>query len=376
MEPIRFSCPTMGEAEASAAAAAIQSGWIVGGPRLKAFEEQFAGLIGARHAVGVSSWTTGAFLVLHAWGIGPGDEVIVPSYSFIATANVVSHCGAQVVFADIRPDTWNIDPDDVESRITSRTKAIIPVDQVGLPCEIEAIRAIATRHGLKVLEDAACAIGSRFEDAPVGAHADASVFSLHARKLISCGEGGIISTDDDVLADRLRSLRHQGASLSDDRRHSMTSTTFEVYEEVGFNFRMTDIQAAIALAQLGRLEDILTRRRAQAEHYQAYVKAHPQLQAAVEPEGRLSNWQSYMLGVLPEAPLTRNELMTALDERGVPTRRSVMASHLEPAYGGQTGMLPNTERAFAQNLLLPVFHDMTREQQDHVIQAIDMVLPA
>ncbi len=364
----------MGQAESQAVAEVIASRWIVGGPRLEAFEQRFAQTCGTRHAVGATSWTTGAFLVLYAWGIGPGDEVIVPSYSFIATANVVRHCGAKVVFADIRPDTWNIDPDDVAAKVTSRTKAIIPVDQVGLPCDVEAINAIAKLHDLKVLDDAACALGSRYEGVAVGGQASASVFSLHARKLISCGEGGMIVTDDDALAARLRSLRHQGASLTDHRRHAMASATFEAYEEVGFNFRLTDIQAAIGLKQMDRLPAILSRRREQAERYQAFVQNQPGLQAPMEPEGRLSNWQSYMLGVADGAALDRDQLMVALDERGVPTRRGVMATHLENAYGGATASLPHTEHACRHNLLLPVYHDMTIEQQNHVIDSLDQVL--
>src|SRR5258708_4738426 len=184
MEPVKFAAPFTGPEEASAVAEVLNSGWLVGGPRLKALEEKFGHDFGARHAVGVSSWTTGAFLTLHAWGLGSGDEVIVPSFSFIATANVVTHVGATVVFADIEPTTRNVDPADVERKITSRTRAIIPVDQVGMPCDIDAINRIARAHGLKVLQDAACSVGSRYKGRPIGADADAVIFSLHARKLI------------------------------------------------------------------------------------------------------------------------------------------------------------------------------------------------
>ena len=258
-EPIAFSRPCFGEAEAEAAAAVVRSGWVVGGPCLAEFERRFAKLCGADHAVGVSSWTTGAFLVLHAWGIGPGDEVIVPSLTFIASVNVIRHVGATPVFAEIDPATYNIDPADAARRITDRTRVIMPVDQLGLPCDIDAIGALARRHGLRVLDDAACAFGSFNKGRPVGALADATVFSLHARKVVTTAEGGMITTDDAALAERLRRLRHQGMSLSDYARHAGPPTQFESYPEIGYNHRITDIQAAIGLAQLDRLDDILER---------------------------------------------------------------------------------------------------------------------
>src|SRR5262249_21459543 len=213
-------------------------------------ERRLAGACGARHGVGVSSWTTGAFLVLRAWGIGPGDEVIVPSLTFIATVNVIRHVGATPVFADVDPATYNLDPEDAARKITQRTRAIMPVDQIGLPCDIDAFNALARPHGLRVLDDAACAFGSRNDGRPVGSLAEVTVFSLHARKVITTGEGGMIVTDDGAFAERLRRLRHQGMSLSDFARHNARPTVFEDYPEIGYNFRITDIQAAIGLAQL------------------------------------------------------------------------------------------------------------------------------
>lgn len=372
-EVIAFSRPCFGSEEAEAAAAVVRDGWVVGGPRLAEFERRFAGLCGAEQAVGVSSWTTGAFLVLHAWGIGPGDEVIVPSLTFIASVNVIRHVGATPVFAEIDPTTYNIDPADVARRITSRTRVIMPVDQLGLPCDIDAIDGLARRHGLRVLDDAACAFGSRSHGRPVGALADVTVFSLHARKVVTTAEGGMITTDDNALAERLRRLRQQGMSLSDYTRHGGRPTHFESYPEIGYNHRITDIQAAIGLAQLDRLEDMLQRRRAIAARYGAYLSGHPVLIAPHVPAGLLPNWQSYQVRLLEESGWTRNEVMDRLFELGVPTRRGVMASHLEPPYRPAAPPLPRTESTAAWTLQLPMHPGLTPEQQDRVLAALDLL---
>jgi perosamine synthetase len=369
--PVAFSRPYFGEAEALAAAAAVRSAWVVGGPRLAEFEQRFAAVCGAKHAVGVSSWTTGAFLVLHAWGIGPGDEVIVPSLTFIASVNVIRHVGATPVFADVDPGTYNIDPEDAARKITSRTRIIMPVDQLGLPCDIEAFNALARRHGLRVLDDAACAFGSRNDGRPVGSLADVTVFSLHARKVITTGEGGMIVTDDAALAERLRRLRHQGMSLSDFARHDAAPTVFESYPEIGYNFRITDIQAAIGLAQLDRLDEILERRRRVAERYEAAFANHPVIQAPHVPPQMSPNWQSYQIMVRPGAAVDRNAVMDSLHANGIPTRRGVMASHLEPPYRSMGAVLPNTEMLAAQTLQLPMHPALDFAQQDRVLAALE-----
>lgn len=368
---IRFSRPYTDEEEARAAADVVRSGWIVGGPQLAAFEEEFAARCGAAHGVGVSSWTTGAFLALRALGIGPGDEVLVPSYTFIASVNVITHCGATPVFVDIDEHTWNVDPKDLERKISPRTKLLLPVDQIGLPCDIDAINDIAARHGVGVLDDAACAVGSSNRGRPVGSLAPVTVFSLHARKLVTTGEGGMIVTDDKPLAERLRRLRHQGMSLSDYQRHAMSPTTNESYPEVGYNFRITDIQAAIGRVQLAKLDDILSRQRAIAGRYLDFLRNHPLFQAPAVPEGIEPNWQSFMIGIREGAPIGRDRVMEYLHGRGVPTRRSIMASHLEAPYLGLGASLPNTERAFARNLLLPMHPGLTASQQSRVIDALD-----
>lgn len=374
MNSISFSRPFLGEEEAKAAADVIRGGWIVGGPRLGEFEAEFARRCGARHGIGVSSWTTGAFLVLKAWGIGPGDEVIVPSLTFIASVNVITHTGATPVFADIDPNTYNVDPEDMARKITPHTRALLPVDQIGLPCDMEAIRAIAKRHGLPVLDDAACAYGSRNRGRPVGSLAEVTVFSLHARKPVTTAEGGMILTDDAELAARLRVLRHQGMSLSDYARHGAPPTLFETYPEVGYNARITDIQAAIGVVQLSRTEELLANRRRVAEIYNAHLAQHGLLEPPHVPEGLEHNWQSYQVTVRDRAPLTRNEIMDRLFEAGVPTRRGVMASHLEPPYRGMGARLPHTERVAANSLLLPMHSGMAEEDARFVLAAIERLL--
>ena len=373
-DSIAFSRPYFGAAEAEAAAATVRSGWIVGGAKLAEFEQRFAAICGARYAIGVSSWTTGAALVLHAWGIGVGDEVIVPSLTFIASVNVVRHVGATPVFADVDSATYNIDPADAAKKITSRTRVLMPVDQLGLPCDIDAFNALARHQGLRVLDDAACAFGSKNNGRPVGSLAEVTVFSLHARKVITTAEGGMIVTDDGDLADRLRRLRHQGMSLSDFARHNMSPTVFESYPEIGYNYRITDIQAGIELAQLDRMDDILARRRAVADRYKRGLTGSHAYVLPCVPSGLSPNWQSYQIALNPNAPLTRNALMERLHAMGIPTRRGVMASHLEAPYRSMGAVLPNTEAVAATTLQLPMHPALSPGQQDRVLAALDAVV--
>jgi perosamine synthetase len=368
--PPAFSRPFFGDAEADAAGAAIRSGWVVGGPRLAEFEHRFAALCGAAYAVGVSSWTTGGFLVLKALGLGPGDEVIVPSLTFIASVNVITHCGATPVFTEIDPQTYNIDPDDVARKINSRTRAILPVDQIGLPCEIDRLLELGEQHGLLVIQDAACSFGSKFRGRSVGGFAPVSIFSLHARKVVTTGEGGMIVTNDAALAKRLRLLRHQGMSLTDFERHAGDPTTFETYPEVGYNFRITDIQAAVGLCQLDRLDDLIMRRTRVAQRYIAALSNNTFIAPPYVPDHITPNWQSFQVRVRPNGPLDRNGLMKALHVEDIATRRGVMASHLEPPYRDFEAKLPHTEAAAAECLQLPMHSGMDEAQGDIVLAAI------
>jgi perosamine synthetase len=378
MKPeIAFSRPYMFKEEQEAAARVIASAWIVGGSRLLELERLFAEHCQVNHAVGVSSWTTGAFLVLHAWGIGPGDEVIVPSYSFIATANVVRQTGATPVFCDIDPVTYNIDIEHARTLVSSRTKAILPVDQLGMPCDIEAVNSLAQDHGLHVLQDAACSLGSTYRGRPMGKDAEVAAFSLHARKIVTCGEGGMIVTNDAALARQLRLLRHHGMSVSDFERHNSKAPVLESYELVGYNMRITDIQAAIAVVQFGRLPELLRLRRLAAERYRINLASSAQLVLPCEPSFARGNWQSYMVRLQDDCGFTVAEILAEMQERGVPCKRGVMAAHVEPCYSDKIARippLPNTDHALSHNFLLPMHPGLSESDVDYVCQALSDVL--
>ncbi len=376
MQPVAFSRPFMGEEEEKACAEVVASGWIVGGAQQARFESRFAELCESPFAVAVSSWTTGGFLILKAWGIGPGDEVIVPSLTFIASVNVVLHVGATPVFADIDPRTWNIDPEDVARKITSRTRAVIAVDQIGMPCDIHRIQDLLRGRDIRLLQDAACSFGSRLHGRPAGAYCDVSCFSLHARKVVSTGEGGMIVCRDEAFAARLRRLRHQGMSRSDHERHGAPPIEFETYPEVGYNFRLTDIQAAIGNAQLARLPEILRRRQAVAARYIAHLRDHPLLEAPHVPQGCEPNWQSFQARVPDGSPISRNALMNALWERKVPTRRGVMASHREPPYCDIRASLRHTENAADRCIQLPMHAGLEEEQVTYILRNLDEIARA
>ena len=301
--------------------------------------------------------------------------MIVPSLTFIASVNVIRHAGAKPVFVEIDPTTFNIDPRDVARKITSRTKALMPIDQLGLPCDIDVINALARDHGLKVLDDAACAFASRNQGRPVGSLAEVTVFSLHARKVITTGEGGMIVTNDGELAERLRMLRHQGMSLSDYARHGMPPTVFEHYPEIGYNFRITDIQAAIGLRQLDRLDDMLARRRRIALDYTKCLAEHPILAPPIVPAGLEPNWQSYQVSLRAGAKLGREQVMKRLFDLGIPTRRGVMASHLEPPYQGCGAKLPVTEAVAASTLQLPMHPGLVPGQYQRIAEALRSLVP-
>ena len=269
--------------------------------------------------------------------------------------------------------TFNIDHEDIEHRITPRTRAILPVDQLGMPCEIDHILETAKRHGLLVIQDAACAFASRFRDRPVGADAPITLFSLHARKVVTTAEGGMIVTHDGDLAARLKRLRHQGMSLSDFERHDESPTTFETYPEIGYNFRITDVQAAIGLCQLDRLHDMLARRRSVAERYMAALGNVGPVEMPFVPDHVTPNWQSFQVRMRPGGSVSRNDLMQMLHQQGIATRRGVMASHREAPYRHMNAQLPATERAADECLQLPMHAGMSDSDVDSVIAALQRV---
>jgi perosamine synthetase len=363
--------PWIGEEEAAAAAAAIASGWVAQGPRVTEFEEAFAAATETGHAIAVSSCTAALHLALVVSEIGPGDEVVVPSLSFIATANAVCYVGATPVFADVDPLTQNITPETIEPHLTGRTRAVIAVDQAGVPADLNGIRAVCDRRGIEVIEDAACAVGSTYCRQPTGALARLAAFSFHPRKLLTTGEGGMLVTPERHLADRLRRLREHGMDISASRRHASKRPVFERYLEVGFNYRMTDIQAAIGLVQLGRIGSLVTRRRELAERYRSLLSAIPGLRMIGDPAYGTTNYQSFWV-LLPDGfPTSRDQLMSELFEAGISARRGIMAAHLEPAYADQPhASLPVTEEFTERSLILPLFHELTEAQQDYVVSAM------
>jgi perosamine synthetase len=367
---VPFARPSMRGGEAQALAEVIASGWVSQGPRVAAFEAAFAQRVGAPEAVATTSCTTALQLALYVSGVGPGDEVIVPSLSFIATANAVWQCGATPIFADIDPLTYNLDPAAAERAITSRTKAIMPVHQVGLPADMDRFIELSERHGVAIVEDAACAIGARYKGREIGSLGPLACYSLHPRKVITTGEGGMIAVHDPAIAARLRRLRAHGMDMSDLARHAARDVVFEAYPERGWNSRMTDMQAALGLCQLEVLDEILEDRRRLAERYNAAIERIPDLQTPYEPPYAQRTWQSYCVRVGPRAAVSRTELMRRLLSEGIPTRRGVMAIHEEASYQGPHANLEHTEAAAREVLMLPLFPDLTDEQQDHVIECL------
>ena len=363
--------PWLGADEAAAAAQVIDSGWIAQGPRVAEFEVAFAEAICAGQAVALSSCTTALHLALIVAGIGPGDEVVVPSLSFIATANAARYVGAQPVFADVDAATQNLLPDTVEPCLTERTRAVILVDQAGMPADVDRMKALCEPRGITIVQDAACAAGATYRGRPVGAGAFLAAFSFHPRKLLTTGEGGMLVTTDAGIAARTRRLREHGMSVSAAQRHASRQPVIEQYLEVGFNYRMTDIQAAIGLVQLRKLDRMVARRRALAERYQGLLADIQGFTTARDPAYGTTNYQTFWVVLPEEFPVNRNDLLRMLADAGVSARRGVMAAHLEPAYADQKDLrLPVTERLTANSLILPLFHDMTHEQQDLVVSVI------
>ncbi|BAU81582.1 NAD-dependent epimerase/dehydratase [Streptomyces laurentii] len=363
--------PWLGEEEARAAAETVRSGWVAQGPRVAAFEEAFAERVGARHGVAVSSCTTALHLSLVALGLGPGDEVVVPSLSFIATANAVRYVGAVPVFADVDLATGNVTPATVDAVRTARTRAVLAVHQAGVPADVGALRAACADWGLPLVEDAACAIGSTVDGGPVGRGALLAAWSFHPRKLLTTGEGGMVTTDDPEWAARLRRLREHGMDVSAAERHASGKPVLERYLETGFNYRMTDIQAAVGLAQLEKLDALVARRRELAARYGELLADVPGLTPVRDPAYGQGNVQSYWVLLAEDFPVDRDALLGLLAEAGVSARRGIMASHLEPAYADHPAApLPVTERLARDALILPLFHTMTDEQQERVVAVL------
>lgn len=375
---IPIAKPLVGEAEAEAARRPILSGWLTQGPEVAAFEKEFAAYVGSDHACAVSNCTTALHLALLAVGVKAGDEVVTVSHSFIATANAIRYCGAVPVFVDIDPATYNMDPVLVEQALGPKTKAILCVHQIGMPCDLPALLAVARRHGVPLIEDAACAIGSeiRIGDAwqRIGQpHGDIACFSFHPRKVITTGDGGMLTTNNAEFDRNFRLWRQHGMSVPDAVRHGSPTVIFESYPVLGYNYRMTDVQAAVGREQLKRLPDIVQKRRALADRYRQVLASVDGVEVPFEPAWARSNWQSFAVRLAPG--IEQRAVMQAMLDRGVSSRRGIMNTHLEAAYehepwrlGGRS--LAASETAQTQAMLLPLYAQMTVEEQDSVVSVL------
>ncbi len=365
----------MDEREAGAARRVILSGWITQGPEVAAFEREFAAFTGAAHAVAVSNCTTALHLALLAAGVSAGDEVITVSHSYIATANSILYCGATPIFVDIDPLTFNLDASLIEAAVTPRTRAILCVHQMGMPCNLGEIIGVARSLGVAVVEDAACAIGSEIlwngEWQKIGRpHGDAACFSFHPRKVMSTGDGGMITTSNPEWAAKFRLLRQHGMSVPDTVRHGSPQVIFEEHPLLGYNYRLTDIQAAVGREQLKRLPDIVAARRSLADRYARLLRGIPGLGLPVEPADVRSNWQSFCVR-LPER-CNQRDVMQAMLDAGVATRRGIMCAHREKVYSAVPNRrpLPQSEAAQDRCIVLPLYPQMTEEEQDRVCGAL------
>lgn len=373
MSRINVMQPWFGPEEIAAVTEVIASGWVAQGPRVAAFEEEFARVQHAEHAVAVTSCTTALHLALVVAGIERGDDVVVPSFSFIATSNAVVYVGARPVFADVDPLTGNLTAATVAAALTDRTRAVIVVDQGGVPVDLDPIRALCDPRGIVVVEDAACGAGSTYRGRPVGAGAQIAAWSFHPRKILTTGEGGMITTSRPEWADRARRLREHAMSVSAAARHASVLAPPEEYLEVGYNYRMTDLQAAVGLVQLGRLPEVVARRRAIAAGYTKQIAEIPGLRPVRDPAWGTCNFQSFWVEVGPDFPLDRDGLLAHLAAADISARRGIMSSHRQPAYaGGDHGglPLPVTEHLTDTTLILPVFHQMSESEHARVVDAL------
>jgi perosamine synthetase len=385
--------PVIGESEMRAVQRPLASGWLTQGPEVAAFEKEFAEYTGAPHACAVSNCTTALHLALRAVGISAGDEVITVSHSFIASANAIRYCGAVPVFVDIQPGSYNMDAARIEAAITVRTRGILVVHQLGMPCDLEPIVEIARRRGLRLVEDAACAAGSeilwRGQWERIGRpHGDIACFSFHPRKVMTTGDGGMLTTGNAEWDRQFRLWRQHSMTVADTERHGASTVVFEEYSELGFNYRMTDLQAAVGREQLIRLPEMVAERRRLARCYSEILAGLGGLQVPVEPAWARSNWQSYCVR-LPEARDQRAVMQSMLNA-GIATRRGVMCAHREPAFrsepwrcvsasgvvdgSDQCSSLSESEAITAHGLILPLFVGMTDDDQGRVVAALASAL--
>tara|TARA_Y100000589_G_scaffold45501_2_gene38256 strand:- start:8932 stop:10059 length:1128 start_codon:yes stop_codon:yes gene_type:complete len=374
MRKVPIAVPYLGKEEAEAASEVILSGWVTQGTKVAEFEKVFADYVGSNYAVALSSCTTALHLSMIVAGVNEGDEVICPSMSYIATTNCIKYVGAKPVFAEVN-EHYNLDVKDVESKISSKTKAVLIVHQIGMPADIDAFKELCERKGLILIEDAACAIGSEYKGRKIGSHSDLVCFSFHPRKILTTGDGGMIATSKEHFYNRLKTLRQHSMSINDRVRHESKKVIIEEYPEIGYNYRMTDIQAAIGIEQLKKLDLIVSERRKVAQRYINAFQYIDSIILPIEVGDIKTNYQSFSILLKENALVSRNDLMQKLLDNGVSTRRGIMTSHREKAYSGEYDYnLPLTEKISDNSLLLPLYFPMAEKDVDHVIKMVKKFL--
>ena len=370
---IPIAKPYITEEEAQAAYDTILTGWITQGPKVAEFEEKFAKYTGAKYAVAVSNCTTALHLSMIVAGVQAGDEVICPSMSYIATANCIKYVGATPVFAEVAED-YNIDIEDVKKKITSKTKVILIVHQIGMPADIDEFTALCKEKNLVLIEDAACAIGSSYKGKKIGSHSDLVCFSFHPRKVISTGDGGMITTTIPAFAERMKILRQHGMSVSDRVRHQSSTIIFEDHLEVGYNYRMTDIQASVGIKQLAKLDWIIKERRRVAQKYYDGLKNIDCIRLPIENSDKISNFQSYSIYLKENCKIDRNALMQKLLNVGISSRRGIMTTHRETAYSTANYNLSISENLSDQSIIIPLFVPMKEQDLDYIVKTLKDLL--
>lgn len=371
---IPIAVPSMGEEEWMAVKEPIEKGWLTQGPKVKELETLFAQLHNVKHALAVSNCTTALHLALLACGIGEGDEVIVPAFTWVATANAVLYCKATPVFIDVDTTTFNIDVKQIKDKITSKTKAIIPVHLFGLCADVDCIKENFPQ--LKIVEDGACAAGAALHGKPAGSLGDVGCFSFHPRKSVTCGEGGMLTTNDDQIAAHLDKLRNHGASISEEQRHHGPKPyLLPAFELIGYNYRMTDLQGAVATVQLKKLQRFINERNEWAQYYSEQLADVDWLRIPFVPEGYKHGWQSYVTFVdESKAPMKRNDIMEVLQQKGIATRPGTHAVHMLDVYANKYGLKPQDfPGAFAADqfsMAIPLHNKMVKEDFDYVVKAL------
>lgn len=375
---IPYGHQTIDEKDIQAVIEVLRSDYLTTGPAVEAFEQKVAAYVGAKYAVAVSNGTAALHIACLAAGIGEGDEMITSPITFAASANCVLYCSGTPVFADIDPRTYNISPEEIERKITSRTKAIIPVHFTGQPCDMDAIGAIAEKYGLTVIEDGAHALGAALHGRKIGTFSHMTTFSFHPVKPITTGEGGMVVTDDEKLYERLRLFRSHGITreetLMEENCEECGQSWYYQQIELGYNYRMTDIQAALGISQMDKLEAFLAKRREIAKRYNEAFTGNPHIVVPYQPEGTKSGWHLYVIRV----PGTdRGELYRRLQEAGIGVNVHYIPVYRHPYYqkhGYDKVCCPRAEELYRQMLSLPIYPGLTEEQQEQVICAVQKIL--